>query len=460
MEHACRSKRLPDYVRCRDYFPDPQGRATDLAHDVVGRDDTGDAGEVGAGDAGRSETVHRGPGIDEAGRRFDEPALAQIEIVTHRCRYRITVSPDGLVGEGKGRVVQVDIIELLANHQVGKEASLGGDKIGAEEGDFELVAEAGIVGGSRAEIAGRGPQMQIPAVVVETRDVGADLRAREGLGLSIVAVGGRGIDDGAALGRNADGIRRGAEVHLAADAAGPYAAAWLIRHGIGRRRYEGAALLGEESRIDVADRRRNRRAGGAGRDRKRADVGDRERGCDLRGRAILGRRGEWRRHLGARFRRRQQQARHHRPVGNLPLPAHHPDERIVAAGTPAMVSRSAGSTTSFRSPRSRRKQSLRQPEREEPRRARPAPEAPRARQQAVARPSIVSGGGGGGRTQAIIGVGHLPHCAGLIRAARNLRPSLQLGGSFDGPLLPLDVAVRRRSRRRDHAFGSTAGLGR
>jgi len=55
--------------------------------------------------------------------------------------------------------------------------------------------------------------------------------------------------------------------------------------------------------------------------------------------------------------------------------------------------------------RSRRKQSSRQPDREEPRRARPAPEAPRARQQAVARPSIVSSGGGGGRAQAIIGVG-------------------------------------------------------
>jgi caspase domain-containing protein len=60
--------------------------------------------------------------------------------------------------------------------------------------------------------------------------------------------------------------------------------------------------------------------------------------------------------------------------------------------------------------RSRRKQTSRQPEREEPRRARPAPapEPMRARQQAVARPSIVSsggGGGGGGRTQAIIGVG-------------------------------------------------------
>jgi hypothetical protein len=57
--------------------------------------------------------------------------------------------------------------------------------------------------------------------------------------------------------------------------------------------------------------------------------------------------------------------------------------------------------------RPRRKQTSRQPEREEPRRARPAPEPVRAPQQAVARPSIVSGGGGGGggRTQAIIGVG-------------------------------------------------------
>jgi hypothetical protein len=54
----------------------------------------------------------------------------------------------------------------------------------------------------------------------------------------------------------------------------------------------------------------------------------------------------------------------------------------------------------------RRKQTSRQPEREEPRRAKPAPapELPRARQQAVARPSIVSGGGGGGHST-MIGVG-------------------------------------------------------
>ncbi len=46
-------------------------------------------------------------------------------------------------------------------------------------------------------------------------------------------------------------------------------------------------------------------------------------------------------------------------------------------------------------PRARRKKTSRQPEREQ-RRAKPAQEAPRARQQAAARPSIVSGGGRSG----------------------------------------------------------------
>jgi hypothetical protein len=53
--------------------------------------------------------------------------------------------------------------------------------------------------------------------------------------------------------------------------------------------------------------------------------------------------------------------------------------------------------------RARRKQANRERAREEPRRPKPAPEAPRARQEALARPSIVSGGGGGGHT--MIGVG-------------------------------------------------------
>jgi hypothetical protein len=51
----------------------------------------------------------------------------------------------------------------------------------------------------------------------------------------------------------------------------------------------------------------------------------------------------------------------------------------------------------------RRKQANREQERDPPRRAKRAPEAPRARQQALARPSIVSGSGSGSHT--MIGVG-------------------------------------------------------
>ena len=166
--------------------------------------------KFGAADAGCGEAVDRGPGIDEAGRRLDEPALAQIEIITRRCRDRPTMCPDRLIAESKRRIVQVDVVKLLANHQVGKEASLGGDEVGAPERDFEIVAEAGVVGGPRTEIAGRGSEMEIPARIVQTCDVGADLRAREGLALLVVTVGRRRIDHGAALGRNADRIRGGA----------------------------------------------------------------------------------------------------------------------------------------------------------------------------------------------------------------------------------------------------------
>jgi len=55
--------------------------------------------------------------------------------------------------------------------------------------------------------------------------------------------------------------------------------------------------------------------------------------------------------------------------------------------------------------RARRKSSNREEDREQVRRPKPEPDAPRARQQAVARPSIVSGGGGGSGSHTMIGVG-------------------------------------------------------
>jgi hypothetical protein len=72
------------------------------------------------------------------------------------------------------------------------------------------------------------------------------------------------------------------------------------------------------------------------------------------------------------------------------------DEKPAAA--PATASRKNDDEDDARA---RRKQSSRAPEREA-RRSKPAPEAPRARQQALARPSIVSGGGS---HSTMIGVG-------------------------------------------------------
>jgi hypothetical protein len=81
-------------------------------------------------------------------------------------------------------------------------------------------------------------------------------------------------------------------------------------------------------------------------------------------------------------------------------------ETCVAAEKPAAPATASRSKNDDDDARARRKQSSRQPEREPPRRPRPVPVpevVPHVRQQAVARPSIVSGGGGGHST--IIGVG-------------------------------------------------------
>jgi hypothetical protein len=75
------------------------------------------------------------------------------------------------------------------------------------------------------------------------------------------------------------------------------------------------------------------------------------------------------------------------------------DEKPAA---PATASRNKNDDNGDEKP-ARKKQADREPEARRP--PKPAPEAPRARQQALARPSIVSGGGGGGGSHTMIGVG-------------------------------------------------------
>jgi hypothetical protein len=77
-------------------------------------------------------------------------------------------------------------------------------------------------------------------------------------------------------------------------------------------------------------------------------------------------------------------------------------ETCVAAEKPAAPETASRSKSDDEEDaRARRKQANRDQERDQGRRSKPAPEAPRARQQALARPSIVSGGG----SHTMIGVG-------------------------------------------------------
>src|ERR1700748_106842 len=72
---------------------------------------------------------------------------------------------------------------------------------------------------------------------------------------------------------------------MTAYTACPDAATGLIRNRIGRRRNEGAALLGEEGGTHIDDRARDGRGGRDSRDREIADVRDERAG--LRGCAVL-----------------------------------------------------------------------------------------------------------------------------------------------------------------------------
>ena len=73
---------------------------------------------------------------------------------------------DRLIEKVQSRIIRADIVELLANHQVGKEAAVGRGEIGSEEWHLEVVAETAVVGLLRAEIAGGGAEMDVPAVPV------------------------------------------------------------------------------------------------------------------------------------------------------------------------------------------------------------------------------------------------------------------------------------------------------
>ncbi len=274
VEHACRRERLEDDVVVLDRGADADAQAAQLAFDVV---DAVGAGDEDPGRARRIEAVDLGVGIDETCRRLDEPVVGEREIIARRSRDRDAARTDRLVLVAVGRRVEVDVVVFLANQDVGKEAVLGRDRIRAPERYFELgvVAGEGVVGLAR-EIAGRGAEMKVPAVHVQSGDVLTDLETDEIALLVVVAVrGDRRVRRGEALhDRGSLRDRVALQGDFAADHAAPDAAAGLVRRGIRRRGNERAALLAEEDGVDVADGAGERAGHRGGRCSHRVEVVD------------------------------------------------------------------------------------------------------------------------------------------------------------------------------------------
>src|SRR5215831_16504682 len=91
------------------------------------------------------------------------------------------MSSNRLIVEVEPRVIEIDVEVVLAHHQVCEETAVRGNQICADERDLNGIVEAVVVALLRAEITGGGPQVDIPSVPVQARDVGADLDTGEAL---------------------------------------------------------------------------------------------------------------------------------------------------------------------------------------------------------------------------------------------------------------------------------------
>src|SRR5258706_7513369 len=95
--------------------------------------------------------------------------------------------PDRLIEEVEARIVEGNVVEVLANHQVRKKPAPGRNQIGPEERYLNGIAESVVVVLLRPEIACGSAEMNVPAVPIEARDICADLHARKSLMLGVGA---------------------------------------------------------------------------------------------------------------------------------------------------------------------------------------------------------------------------------------------------------------------------------
>ena len=158
---------------------DADAGAADLAGDVVDLQGAGNIGSLSAARlADRRKGIEAGPGIGEAGRGLDEPVVGEREIVTRVDRQRRAATRDRLREEAGTGIAQCDIVEVLFQQRIGEEPAVGRDPIGADKRNLDVAGES-IVEGSRIgfQIAGRGAEVQVPAVPVQPCGIGADLEA-------------------------------------------------------------------------------------------------------------------------------------------------------------------------------------------------------------------------------------------------------------------------------------------
>src|SRR5258706_14689050 len=92
--------------------------------------------------------------------------------------------PDRLIEEVEARIVEGNVVEGLANHQVRKKPALGRNQVGPEERYLNGIAECVVVVFLRPEIACGSAEMDVPAGPIEARDICAALHGGKSIMLA------------------------------------------------------------------------------------------------------------------------------------------------------------------------------------------------------------------------------------------------------------------------------------
>ena len=188
-EHARGHEWLQHQVAGCERGPHPQAETPDQAFDVV---ESQRSRDHAARSPSEIDRIDLGVRPHDTARRLDEPVVAELELISGRGAERVALRVELLTVEIVERAVQVDVVELRAEHDIGEEVPVGRDQVGAGERDLDVGLERHdpeLLLAAQFQVAGRGADVDVPAAHVEPRHVRADLDAAEGLALDAVAGG-------------------------------------------------------------------------------------------------------------------------------------------------------------------------------------------------------------------------------------------------------------------------------